>query len=234
MQEVFYLMSGNINPSLDTDKIHLDMLKATNKERPLVYMLATASNSTDWHSEYVKNMEIIFSKYQCDFKIIDDIKQLENDNLENVDIIYFLGGNPYKHTNSINLKNKFKNISIKAGTSAGAIFLGYQTFFLEKDDYLISIPNMLDFVDLHVLPHSEIHKEEIVFNYLINEVNIPVLRLYGQSCLKIQETESGEEVVSAIMGETLNSLEKIEIITNRKFYQSQEDKVFNLDVKLIK
>lgn len=233
MKETFYLLSGNINPASDTDKIHLDMLKETGKDKPVIYLFATASIGADWHQSYVENISSIFAKYNCTFKIIENIEQIENESFENVDIIYFLGGSPYKHTTLAPLKDKFKKVPIKAGTSAGAIYLGYHTFFIGKDDYVIAIPNMLDLINLHVLPHSETHKEEMVFNYLVNEINVPTLRLYGQAGLKIQKSSTGHESVEVIMGGTNGNEEKIEMVINNRFYNSQQDKILNLDSTLI-
>lgn len=232
IQQTFYLLSGNINPASDTDKIHLDMIKQTNKEKPLIYLLATASTGTDWHEDYKKNISNIFSKYNCQFKIIDNLDQIKDDNFDDVDIIYFLGGSPYKHTILTELKEKFKKVPIKAGTSAGAIYLGYHTFFAGKDDYVIAVPNMLDFVRLHVLPHSETHTEEIVFNYLVNEINVPVLRIYNQAGLKIEKNDD-LEIVTAIMGQSSGSDEKIEMIVDNKFYKINEDKNLQLVPKII-
>jgi peptidase E len=232
MRETFYLLSGNINPSFDTDKIHLDMLKQTQKENPMIYLFATASIGTDWHENYVQNISNIFSKYNCQFRIIDNIDDIQNYDFDNVDIIYFLGGSPYKHSFLTKYKTQFDKVSIKAGTSAGAIYLGHETFFAGKDDYIISVPNMLNYVKLHVLPHSETHKEEIVFNYLVNEINIPVLRLYNQSCLKI-EKDNNIQYVSVIVGDSKNSDEKVEIILSNNFYKIDEDKYLNLPINIL-
>lgn len=232
MKETFYLLSGNIDPSQDTDKIHFDMLKQTGKEKPLIYLFATASTGVDWHNNYINNISNIFSKYNCDFKIIESPEQIQNDDFNNVDIVYFLGGSPYKHTVLTLYKELFDKVPVKAGTSAGAIYLGYHTFFAGKDDYVIAIPNMLNYISLHVLPHSETHTEEIVFNYLVNEINVPVLRLYNQSGLKI-ENNNGEEVVTSLIGNAVNGNEKIEIIMNNKFYKSEEDKKLVMSDKLL-
>lgn len=232
MKQTFYLLSGNINPSFDTDKIHLDMIKETNKEQPLIYLFATASNETDWHENYIKNISNIFSKYKCNFKIIENIEDVNNHSFDNVDIIYFLGGSPYKHSFLTKYKDLFDKVPIKAGTSAGAIYLSYHTFFAGKDDYIISVPNMLNYVNIHVLPHSETHREEIVFNYLVNEMNISVLRIYNQACLKITK-DGNNELIETIMGQSENNEEKMELIVNNKYFMIKEDKSIALPSKIL-
>ncbi|MFN8672673.1 MAG: Type 1 glutamine amidotransferase-like domain-containing protein [Candidatus Sericytochromatia bacterium] len=234
MKELYYLISGNIDPSRDTHKIHLDMIKETKKEKPFILLFATASDGLNWHNDYVKNITNIFSKYSCNFKIIDNVDIDFSSDLEKADIIYFLGGSPYKHSRLYKYKEKFKKVPIKAGTSAGAIYLGYETFFLQKDDYLISVPNMLNFVDIHVLPHSETHIEELTFNYLVNEAKISVLKIYNQACLKIEKNEDNTENIFSLMGETENSDEKLELILNNsKFIKTNKDEIINTGKNLI-
>lgn len=232
MKQTIYLLSGNINPAFDTDKIHLDMINQTGKERPLIYLFATASIGTDWHNEYVKNISAIFNRYNCDYKIIDNIDTINDYNFDNTDIVYFLGGSPYKHSFLSKYKYLFDKIPVKAGTSAGAIYLGYETFYAQKDDYLIAVPNMLNYVNIHVLPHSETHKEELVFNYLTNEIRIPVLRIYNQACLKIEKDDINE-TVSVLVGNAQNGNEKIEIVLPERYYKSEEDRVITLSSKLL-
>lgn len=234
MNQTYYLISGNINPAFDTDKIHLDMINEANKNgstNPLIYLFATASTGTDWHDNYVKNISDIFSKYDCQFKIIDNVEAVAEYDFSNVDIVYFLGGSPYKHSALTKYKYLFDKIPIKAGTSAGAIYLGYETFYAQKDDYLIAIPNMLNYINLHVLPHSETHKEELVFNYLVNEINIPVLKIHNQACLKIQKND--HETVNSIMGDVENVEEKIEIIMPGRYYKAEEDKTIALSSNIV-
>lgn len=233
MKQTYYLLSGNIDPARDTDKIHLDMLTQADKDKPHVTLLATASTGTDWHEGYKANLSNIFGKYNCDFQIIDFIDDNIPEKIENTDIIYFMGGSPYKHSFLTKYRDSFAKIPIKVGTSAGAIYLGYHTFFAGKDDYVIAVPNMLNFVDLHVLPHSETHTEEVVFNYLVNEAKISVLRLYNQSGLKI-ESENGIEKITSLMGNSEGSNEKIQLILNNNaFYNSNEDKILNISSKLL-
>lgn len=234
MKEYYYLLSGNIDPSRDTDKIHLDMLRVINKEKPHILLLATASTGTDWHENYKTNISGIFSKYPCTFKIIDNLEQDLTPFIAESDIIYFLGGSPYKHTKLNQYREQFRKVTVKAGTSAGAIYLSYPTFYVGKDDYVLAVPGMLGFVDLHVLPHSETHREELVSNYLANEAGISVAKLYNQAGLKI-EVDERSETVTALMGRVNNSLEKIEmVLKNRTFYKTEEDKVFNLGIKLVR
>jgi hypothetical protein len=232
MREYFYLLSGNIDPSRDTDKIHLDMLNASGRENPHVLLLATASTGTDWHENYKANISAIFAKYRCTFTLADEDKDL-GPLISEADIVYFLGGSPYKHTRLNHYRDLFRKVRVKAGTSAGAIYLGYHTFFVGKDDYVLAVPGMLGFVDLHILPHSETHKEEMVSNYLANEANISLAKLYNQAGLKI-ESDNGIETVTALMGGTENSVEKIEmVLKNRTYFKAEEDRVFNLGIKLI-
>ena len=144
-----------------------------------------------------------------------------------------MGGSPYKHTRLTKYKEFFKKIPIKAGTSAGAIYLGYETFFAQKDDYLLAIPNMLNFVNLHILPHSETHKEELVFNYLANEAFISVARFYNQVGLKIG-VENGVENIYSIMGNSEGMAEKIELVLkDRTYFKTEEDKKLALKINLI-
>lgn len=233
MNEIYYLMSGNISPEKDTDKINLDIIKSSKKENPFILLFATASDGTDWHQKYKDNISTIFSRYNCHFEILDNLELDFSDKIEKADIIYFLGGSPYKHTRLNKYKDLFKKVPIKVGTSAGAIYLGYQTFFLQKEDYLISIPNMLNFIDLHILPHSETHKEEITFNYLVNEISVSVAKIYNQACIKI-EKEDDIEKISFIMGDTLNSDEKIEIVLNNsKYFKITKDQIIKPNINLI-
>jgi peptidase E len=232
MKEYYYLLSGNIDPARDTDKIHLDMLQAANKEKPHILILATASPGTYWHEGYKNNISGIFNNYNCTFKLIDDPDQDLNPLISEADIIYFLGGSPFKHTKLTKYKEQFRKVPVKAGTSAGAIYLSYPVFYAGKDDYVLAIPNMLGFIDLHVLPHSEVHTEEVVSNYLANEARISQVKLFNQTCIKI-EVNDGVETVTAIMGGTPDSPEKIVmILKDNTFYQAEEDKVLNLGLKL--
>lgn len=233
MKEYYYLISGNIDPSKDTDKIHLDILNCCNKPKPKILLFATASDGLSWHNDYVKNIYTIFSKYNCEFKIIDDVNLDWTEEILKSDILYFLGGSPYKHTRLTKYKELFKKIPIKVGTSAGAIYLGYHTFYLQKDDYLISVPNMLNFVDLHVLPHSETHQEELTFNYLTNEIFVSALKIYNQACVKIEKNDD-EEKVFCMIGNTPNSDEKIELILkNRKYLKYNNDELIYPEINLV-
>lgn len=233
MKEYFYLLSGNIDPSKDTNKIHNDILSVVNNEVPHITLFATASTGTDWHESYKNNVSMIFSNYSCTFEIIDIIDDYIPEKLSKTDVVYFLGGSPYKHSFLTKYREDFQKIPVKVGTSAGAIYLGYHTFFAGKDDYVIAVPHMLDFVDLHVLPHSETHKEEIVFNYLVNEVKINVLRIYNQAGLKI-EYQDGVEKVTTLMGNSEIAEEKIELILTTNYHKAEEDKILNLSLKLLK
>lgn len=234
MKELYYLISGNIDPSRDTDKIHLDIIKESNKSCPYILFFATASNGMSWHEGYKQNISNIFNKYNCNFKIIDNYedKTIEEET-KKADIIYFLGGSPYKHTQLTKYKDFFKKIPIKVGTSAGAIYLGYHTFFFQKEDYVVAVPNMLNFVDIHVLPHSEVHNEPITFNYLVNEARISTLKIYNQSGIKIIKENENEEVFS-IVGNTENETEKIELIMKNNIYTSSTtDKKLDLKIRII-
>lgn len=234
MKEIYYLISGNIDPSKDTDKIHSDIINSSNKDRPYILLFATASSGLNWHEGYVSNISNIFNRYNCDFKIIDNHEDTSiPDEISKSDIIYFLGGSPFKHTQLTKYKELFKKVPIKVGTSAGAIYLGYHTFFFQKEDYVVAVPNMLNFVDIHVLPHSEVHNEPIVFNYLVNEIRVSTLKLYNQSGLKITKSEQGEEVFS-ILGNTPNEVEKVELIMkNNQYISSTDDKTVNLTIRIV-
>jgi len=234
MQEYFYLLSGNIDPSKDTDKIHLDIIKETKKDKAKILLFATASVGTDWHENYLKNISNIFSQYPCEFKFIEDVndENIENFVLES-DVIYFLGGSPYKHTKLTKYKELFKKVPIKVGTSAGSIYLGYQTFYFSKEDYIVAVPDMLGFVNLHILPHSESYPEEIVSNYLLYEANVSYAKLYNQVGIKI-ERENDNEKISFLMGESINSNEKIELFLNsKKYLKVENDYSIQLSQKLI-
>lgn len=233
MKEYYYLISGNIDPSKDTNKIHLDMVSCCGKPKPKILLFATASDGLNWHHDYIKNITKIFSRYNCEFKIIDDVNIDCTEEILNCDIVYFLGGSPYKHTRLNKYKELFKKVPIKVGNSAGAIYLGYHTFYLQKDDYLISIPEMLNFVDLHVLPHSETHHEELTFNYLTSEIFVSVLKIYNQACVKIEKTAEAEKVF-ALFGNTPNSDEKIELVLkNRKYLKYNKDEVIYPEMNLV-
>lgn len=222
MREVFYLLSGNIDPFMDTDKFHLDMLRESGKEKPHLLIFATASGGTEWHENYLKNLSSIFSRYSCTFDIFEDPEADYTEAIKKADIIYFMGGNPYKHTKLSRFRDLFRQVPVKAGTSAGAIYLGHSTFYVQKDDYLIAVPEMLGFINLHVLAHSEIHPEEMVSDYLIYEIKIPLLKLYNQSGIKII-SENSEEKAFAIMGDTKASDEKLEIIYDNKLLKAEQD-----------
>lgn len=43
-------------------------------------------------------------------------------------------------------RDDMRKVKVKAGTSAGAIYMGYHTFYLTKDDYILAIPEMLHLV----------------------------------------------------------------------------------------
>jgi len=234
MKEYFYLLSGNMDPARDTDKIHLDMLAAVNREKPNVLLMATASDGTDWHENYKINIAKIFSAYHCIFNLVDNPEDaFLSQYLQEADIVYFLGGSPYKHTRLQQYRDLIRKVPVKAGTSAGAIYLGYPTFYVGKDDYVLSVPGMTGFTGLHVLPHSETHTEDIVSNYLANEVHISMAKLYNQCGLKI-ENDHGNETVTAIMGGTSGSQEKIEmVLADSTFFRAEEDKVLNVRIKLI-
>ncbi len=233
MKNYIYLLSGNIDPTKDTDKIHLDMIKSSGKDKPHILLFATASTGAEWHENYISNISKIFGSYNCTFKIIELINDEIINDLKTADIIYFLGGSPYKHSQLKKYSNYFKQITVKAGTSAGAIYLSYPTFYLQKDDYLIAMPDMLGLIDLHVLPHSEMHKEELVANFLMNEALISFARFYGQVGLKI-EYNNEEEKIYALMGDTPGTMEKIELfLKNNKYISIEHDGIVSMTQKLM-
>jgi len=234
MNEVFYLLSGNIDPSRDTDNIHLDMLKSTNKENPSVVLFLTGSDGVDWHGNYRNNLTTIFSRYSCQLTFVENPDDPEIPKyLENADIIYFMGGSPYKHTRLNRYRDDMRKVKVKAGTSAGAIYMGYHTFYLTKDDYILAIPEMLGWVDLHVLPHSETHKEELVCNYLANEAGISFLKLFNQTALKIECNDS-LETVTTLMGNSPGIEEKIELqLKNRMLWKINASQEIKSPLKLI-
>lgn len=225
-KELIYLMSGNLDPAKDTDKFHLDLLRETDKERPNILLFATASTGTDWHQSYLDNLKFLFSKYKCEFQIIDDPELDIPAYLKDTDVVYFLGGSPYKHTKLTKYREFLEKVPIKVGTSAGAIYLSHPVFYFQKDDYLVSVPEMLGLVNIHILPHSELHREELVAGYLEHEAGISFARFYQQVCLKIKK-EQGKISHQVFVGGTLEGEEKIEFfLRNGQRFQINKDHLF--------
>lgn len=74
----FIYFSAMLIPSRDTDNIHLDMLKSTNKENPSVVLFLTGSDGVDWHGNYRNNLTTIFSRYSCQLTFVENPDQPGN------------------------------------------------------------------------------------------------------------------------------------------------------------
>jgi len=204
-----------------------DVFNNISKKNPVTLVFFNQSSDLE-----KGNLFRVFSRYTSSVDLIKDTNNELKRKILKADIVYFHGGNPYKYTIFNEYKEYIKKVPIKIGNSAGAILLSNHTFYFQKDDYIVAIPNMLNFVNLHVFAHSEIYKDEIVFNYLLYENPTNILRLYGNSCLKIDYSidDKKQKVFSIIDNGTS---EKIELFIKKISYTCTKSQEIDLLDKLI-
>ncbi|GIW21386.1 MAG: hypothetical protein KatS3mg068_0393 [Candidatus Sericytochromatia bacterium] len=229
MKHLYYLLSlSNNQNNRNLNLFFKDISKNIDKKNPNILVFSNQDSD-------IKNSDIF--NFFCE--LANNINLFDNDNFDlkneilKSDIVYFHGGNPYKYTTFSKYKQYLKNTPIKIGNSAGAIFLSNHTFYAQKDDYIIAIPNMLNFINLHVFAHSEIYKEDIVFNYLLYENPTNILRLYGDSCLKIEyDFNSNTQKVYSIIEDKL-SRSKIELYIKNISYTYTDSQEIDIIEKLV-
>lgn len=88
-----------------------------------------------------------------------------DDELNDYDVIFLMGGNPIKQIeiiNKINLRNIINKAKVVIGVSAGAINLSNKAIYYNDYSEKIEIYNGISLTDINVYPHFDINNKEFL------------------------------------------------------------------------
>lgn len=88
-----------------------------------------------------------------------------DDELNDYDVIFLMGGNPIKQIeiiNKINLRNIINKAKVVIGVSAGAINLSNEAIYYNDYSEKIEIYNGISLTDINVYPHFDINNKEFL------------------------------------------------------------------------
>ena len=206
--------TGRNNTPYETKEIDEEIVKMTNKEKPIFLFIGLASNHSD--SKY-DNMKVIYKNLGCETMYLKKKNIINNpniviDKITKADIIYMCGGDTTKLVNTIK-EYKIDELLFEAadrgcvlsGISAGAIALTESGL----SDYLIlnnvsdkyAFTNGLGLIDLDICPHGDSKERIDDLKSLLKNTNKKVLILDNGSALKIEDDKA--TIITSIKGATV-------------------------------
>lgn len=182
-----FVMVGGVDPGTTLDIIDEEIIRITEKGKPRVLFIPTASEDDPKYCNRYK--DIYKGKFGCEF---DDLHLLKGfpdvgtirDKIFKSDIVYIGGGSTEILMNCFN-KFNMKNILTEAmdrgiviaGISAGAICLG-------KYYYDIKI-KCLGFLNFIILPHYNLENYSNKYSTMTNEYDLTCIGLDDNCALEI-------------------------------------------------
>jgi len=229
---------GRGNTNYETAQIDEEIVKMTDKEKPIFLFIGLASSFSD---SYYDTMKKIYKDLGCETiylkkKNIINNPNIVEDKILKADIIYMCGGDTIKLVNTIK-EYEIDKLLIKAvergciltGISAGAIAIvnsglsDCQILNNESDKH--SFVNGLGILNIDICPHANQSERIRDLKELLKDTNKKVIALENGTALKIDNNKYS--IISSIT----NATAKIIYWKNNEFIEEVIDQ--NYDLKLI-
>lgn len=115
-----------------------------------------------------------------------------DDELNDYDVIFLMGGNPIKQIeiiNKINLKNLINKAKVVIGVSAGAINLSNEAIYYNDYSEKIEIYNGISLTDINVYPHFDINNKEFLEEVKMVSKIKTLIALPNESFIKLDDEQ---------------------------------------------
>ena len=115
-----------------------------------------------------------------------------DDELNDYDVIFLMGGNPIKQIeiiNKINLKNLINKAKVVIGVSAGAINLSNEAIYYNDYSEKIEIYDGIGLTDINVYPHFDINTKEFLEEVKMVSKIKALIALPNESFIKLDDEQ---------------------------------------------
>lgn len=115
-----------------------------------------------------------------------------DDELNDYDVIFLMGGNPIKQIeiiNKINLRNITNKAKVVIGVSAGAINLSNEAIYYNDYSEKIEIYNGISLTDINVYPHFDINNKEFLEEVKMVSKIKSLIALPNESFIKLDDEQ---------------------------------------------
>lgn len=115
-----------------------------------------------------------------------------DDELNDYDVIFLMGGNPIKQIeiiNKINLKNLINKAKVVIVVSAGAINLSNEAIYYNDYSEKIEIYNGISLTDINVYPHFDINNKEFLEEVKMVSKIKALIALPNESFIKLDDEQ---------------------------------------------
>lgn len=115
-----------------------------------------------------------------------------DDELNDYDVIFLMGGNPIKQIeiiNKINLKNLINKAKVVIGVSAGAINLSNEAIYYNDYSEKIEIYDGIGLTDINVYPHFDINNKEFLEEVKMVSKIKALIALPNESFIKLDDEQ---------------------------------------------
>lgn len=115
-----------------------------------------------------------------------------DDELNDYDVIFLMGGNPIKQIeiiNKINLKNLINKAKVVIVVSAGAINLSNEAIYYNDYSEKIEIYNGISLTDINVYPHFDINNKEFLEEVKMVSKIKTLIALPNESFIKLDDEQ---------------------------------------------
>lgn len=115
-----------------------------------------------------------------------------DDELNDYDVIFLMGGNPIKQIeiiNKINLKNLINKAKVVIGVSAGAINLSNEAIYYNDYSEKIEIYDGIGLTDINVYPHFDINNKEFLEEVKMVSKIKTLIALPNKSFIKLDDEQ---------------------------------------------
>ncbi len=115
-----------------------------------------------------------------------------DDELNDYDVIFLMGGNPIKQIeiiNKINLRNIINKAKVVIGVSAGAINLSNEAIYYNDYSEKIEIYNGIGLTDINVYPHFDINNKEFLEEVKMVSKIKTLIALPNESFIKLDDEQ---------------------------------------------
>jgi len=115
-----------------------------------------------------------------------------DDELNDYDVIFLMGGNPIKQIeiiNKINLKNLINKAKVVIGVSAGAINLSNEAIYYNDYSEKIEIYDGIGLTDINVYPHFDINNKEFLEEVKMVSKIKTLIALPNESFIKLDDEQ---------------------------------------------
>lgn len=115
-----------------------------------------------------------------------------DDELNDYDVIFLMGGNPIKQIeiiNKINLRNIINKAKVVIGVSAGAINLSNEAIYYNDYSEKTEIYNGISLTDINVYPHFDINNKEFLEEVKMVSKIKTLIALPNESFIKLDDEQ---------------------------------------------